>query len=63
VEDLGAAAAAGIPFVLVRTGRGEQTLRHPLCRANPPVFVGYDLWEVARALPAHFNAAGMGAVS
>lgn len=55
ITDLRAAAAADVPFVLVRTGRGEETLRHPACQTYPPVFVGRDLWDVARTLPAYFD--------
>jgi len=55
IDDLRAAVAAGVSFVLVRTGRGEETLRHPMCQRYPPVFVGRDLWDVARTLPAYFD--------
>lgn len=50
VEDLLAARAAGVPFVLVRTGRGEETLRHPEFQAHRPVLVAHDLWEACQAL-------------
>ena len=49
-EDLLAAAAAGVPFVLVRTGRGQATLRHPAFLAHPALFVVDDLPAAARAL-------------
>ena len=52
VEDLLAAQAASVPFVLVRTGRGEQTLRHPASRLSPPILVARDLRAVASVLPA-----------
>jgi phosphoglycolate phosphatase-like HAD superfamily hydrolase len=54
VEDLLAARAAPIPFVLVRTGRGEETLRHPACRRYPPFLVARDLEEAVPALCARF---------
>ncbi len=63
IADLRAAAAADVPFVLVRTGRGEETLRHPVCRTHPPVFVGRDLSDVARTLPAYFDLARRVALS
>ena len=59
IDDLLAAKAAGVAFVLVRTGRGEQALRHPACLAHPPAFVAGDLWEVAQALPGHFDLTRM----
>ena len=54
-EDLRAAEAAGVSFVLVRTGRGEETLRHSDCRTRPPLFVARDLWEACQALSAHLE--------
>ena len=55
-DDLLAAKAAGVPFVLVRTGHGEETLRHPSCRQHPPLLVARDLWAASVALRAHFEA-------
>jgi D-glycero-D-manno-heptose 1,7-bisphosphate phosphatase len=48
-EDLLAARAAGVAFMLVRTGRGEETVRHPAYREAPPFFVGRNLSDAARA--------------
>ncbi|MBI4570682.1 MAG: HAD-IIIA family hydrolase [Chloroflexi bacterium] len=56
-EDLGAARAASVPFVLVRTGRGEETLRHPWCRSHPPLLVVDGLREAARALAGRLEGA------
>ena len=52
-EDLLAAAASGVPFVLVRTGRGEEALRHPACLTIPPLFVADDLRAAAETLRAY----------
>ena len=54
-EDLLAARAAAVPFVLVRSGRGEETLRHRAFREYPPLFVAQDLWAAALALGAHIG--------
>ena len=55
VEDLLAAKAASVPFVLVRTGRGEQALRHPAARLYPPILVARDLRAAARVLPTRLS--------
>ena len=54
-EDWGAAEAAGVPFVLVRTGRGEETLRHLDYRQCPTPLIARELWEAYQALRAHFD--------
>ena len=53
--DLLAAEAAGLPFVLVRTGLGEETVRDLDPREHPMVVVVRDLWEAHRAILAHFD--------
>ncbi len=55
VEDLLAARAANVPFVLVRTGRGEVTRRHPACQEHPPLFVARDLWGATLGLRPYFQ--------
>ena len=55
VEDLLAAQAAGVPFVLVRTGRGEQALHHPASRLYPPILVARDLRAAAYVLLARLS--------
>ena len=62
-EDLLAAKAAGVPFVLVRTGRGEAALRHPSFRDHPPLLVADDLWAACAPLQAHFDLTAAGAAS
>jgi len=52
VEDLLAAQAASVPFVLVRTGRGEQAFRHPASRRHPPILVARDLRAAVHVLSA-----------
>lgn len=54
-EDLLAAEAAGVPFVLVRTGRGEETLRQLDYHEHPRLVVARDLWEAYQALRADFD--------
>ena len=46
LNDLMAARAAGLPFVMVLTGRGRESLSHPLCGC-PPSWVASDLRAVA----------------
>ena len=53
--DLRAAEAAGVPFVLVRTGHGEQTLRSLDPREHAKLVVARDLWEAHQALRASFD--------
>jgi D-glycero-D-manno-heptose 1,7-bisphosphate phosphatase len=48
--DLLAAHAASVPFVLVRTGHGEETFWREACRRSPPLFVARDLRDAAAAL-------------
>jgi len=48
-EDLQAANEAGVPFVLVRTGRGRETARRLNGRASSTLIVD-DLWAVYQAL-------------
>ncbi len=62
-EDLLAAESAGVPFVLVRTGRGMQTVDHPACRRHPPLFVAGDLWEASEALRERFGLRSLQGVS
>jgi D-glycero-D-manno-heptose 1,7-bisphosphate phosphatase len=47
-EDLEAARAAGVPCILVRTGRGGETLAR--LNGHRPLFVADDLWAAAVAL-------------
>jgi D-glycero-D-manno-heptose 1,7-bisphosphate phosphatase len=54
-EDLLAARSAGVPFALVHTGRGMQTLGHPACRRYPPLFVVRDLRQAAEAARGYFS--------
>ena len=53
-EDLLAARAAGVPFVLVRTGRGDEALRHPAYRETPPLYVARSLIDAASAVRSRF---------
>jgi len=46
LNDLMAARAAGLPFVMVLTGRGRESLSHPLCGC-PPSWVASDLRAAA----------------
>ncbi|MCJ7831632.1 MAG: D-glycero-beta-D-manno-heptose 1,7-bisphosphate 7-phosphatase [Dehalococcoidia bacterium] len=46
LSDLMAARAAGLPFVMVLTGRGRESLSHPLCGC-PPSWVASDLRAAA----------------
>ena len=46
LNDLMAARAAGLPFVMVLTGQGRESLSHPL-RGCPPSWVASDLRAVA----------------
>ena len=46
LNDLMAARAAGLPFVMVLTGRGRESLSHPACGC-PPSWVASDLRAVA----------------
>ncbi len=62
-EDLRAADAAGVPFVLVRTGRGEETLRRPDVLQTPPLFIVDDLWEARQAIRAFLDGRGMQAAA
>ncbi|MEX1254306.1 MAG: HAD-IIIA family hydrolase [Dehalococcoidia bacterium] len=55
-EDLLAARAARVPFVLVRTGRGEETLRHAAYRETPPLYVARSLTDAASAVRSRFAA-------
>lgn len=48
--DLEAAAAAGCPRILVRTGKGAATLAAGLPEAVLPVAVGEDLWGAVESL-------------
>lgn len=54
-EDLRAAEAAGVPFILVRTGRGEEFLRRLDHHDHSSLLVADDLWEACQALRAHFD--------
>ena len=54
-EDALAAQAAGVPFALVRTGRGEETLARLDGQLPPPLFVARDLWDASQALQQYFN--------
>jgi D-glycero-D-manno-heptose 1,7-bisphosphate phosphatase len=49
-EDLRAAHAAGVPFVLVRTGRGEETLARAGADGHRPALVAGDLWDAYLAV-------------
>jgi len=51
--DLLAARAAGVPFVLVRTGHGEETLQGESWRRYPPLFVARDLLAASAALQTY----------
>ena len=46
LSDLMAARAAGLPFVMVLTGQGRESLSHPLCGC-PPSWVASDLRAAA----------------
>ena len=46
LNDLMAARAAGLPFVMVLTGRGRESLSHPACGC-PPSWVASDLRAAA----------------
>jgi len=46
LNDLMAARAAGLPFVMVLTGRGRESLSHPAC-GGPPSWVASDLRAAA----------------
>jgi len=46
LSDLMAARAAGLPFVMVLTGKGRESLAHPAC-GYPPSWVASDLWAAA----------------
>jgi D-glycero-D-manno-heptose 1,7-bisphosphate phosphatase len=46
LNDLMAARAAGLPFVMVLTGQGRESLSHPLCGC-PPSWVASDLRAAA----------------
>ena len=49
-EDLRAAHAAGVPFILVRTGRGEETLARARSDGHRPSLVVGDLWDAYLAV-------------
>jgi len=55
-EDLRAAHAAGVPFILVRTGRGEETLARARHAGRRPALVVSDLWEAYLAVGRRFVA-------
>jgi len=46
LSDLMAARAAGLPFVMVLTGKGRESLAHPAC-GYPPSWVASDLRAAA----------------
>ena len=48
--DLRAARTAGVPFVLVRTGQGEETLAHVRRNGLRPDLVVDDLWDAFLAV-------------
>lgn len=53
--DLDAALAAGVPFILVRTGRGHETLARLGPRPPLGVAVADDLWQAQRIVRQHFD--------
>lgn len=53
IADLLAAHAAGVPFILVRTGRGERAMLDPAVRAHPPLRIAANLLEAAGWLERH----------
>jgi len=57
--DLRAARNASVPFILVRTGRGEETLRLEVAAKHPPAFVARDLRDACDAVRAHFEQLGL----
>ena len=45
----------GLPFVLVRTGHGEETLRRLARHEHARLLVAGDLWEAYQAIRVHFH--------
>lgn len=58
LADLQAAEAAGVPFVLVRTGKGEETLRDLTPEGLAKVHIVRDLWEARDAVRVHLPPSG-----
>jgi phosphoglycolate phosphatase-like HAD superfamily hydrolase len=54
--DLRAARSAGVPFILVRTGRGEETLAQARSRSLRPDAVVDDLWDAFLTVRAWYTA-------
>lgn len=55
LSDLRAAEAIGLPFVLVRTGHGEETLRRLTPHEHARLLVAGDLWEAYQAIQVYFH--------
>ena len=53
--DLQAAEAVGLPFVLVRTGLGKETLCCLEPSQHPMLLIAQDLWEAHQALRTYFK--------
>lgn len=55
IGDLEAALVVGVPFILVRTGRGAETLARLGPRRPLGVVVAADLWDAQRVARRHFG--------
>ena len=53
--DLRAAEAAGLPFVLVRTGHGEEALQRLTPREHARLHVAGDLWEAYQTVRGYIH--------